>query len=139
MKSNGTEQSVIIEYMNLLINFLRPIRLDQTQLCSYLTNFLFFWIDAPVCKSDKSEVVGVSKGERVSIKCELDSDPEDVSFRFAIKQTLFIESLMSFCIIAHMAMRKVWELLISNVALFFRWDLASSGKVDLRFIHMHHF
>ncbi|XP_021946674.2 uncharacterized protein LOC110844711 isoform X2 [Folsomia candida] len=37
---------------------------------------------APVCKSDKSEVVGVSKGERVSIKCELDSDPEDVSFRW---------------------------------------------------------
>lgn len=42
----------------------------------------FEFADAPVCKSERSEVVGVSKGERVSIKCELDSDPEDVSFRW---------------------------------------------------------
>lgn len=37
---------------------------------------------APVCKREKNVIVGVSKGERVTIKCELDSDPDDVSFRW---------------------------------------------------------
>ncbi|CAG7815916.1 unnamed protein product [Allacma fusca] len=39
-------------------------------------------LDAPVCKQAMNVVVGVSKGERVSIKCELEADPEDVNFRW---------------------------------------------------------
>lgn len=39
-------------------------------------------IDTPACKNDKPVIVGVSKGERVSIKCELDADPEDVTFQW---------------------------------------------------------
>ncbi|ODM99240.1 Nephrin [Orchesella cincta] len=37
---------------------------------------------APVCKREKPVIVGVSKGEHVTIKCELDSDPEEVSFKW---------------------------------------------------------
>ena len=38
--------------------------------------------DAPVCKQDRNVIVGVSKGERISIKCELEADPVDVNFRW---------------------------------------------------------
>lgn len=38
--------------------------------------------DAPVCKQERNVIVGVSKGERVSIKCELEADPQEVSFRW---------------------------------------------------------
>ncbi|CAL8090167.1 unnamed protein product [Orchesella dallaii] len=37
---------------------------------------------APVCKREKPVIVGVSKGEHVTIKCELDADPEEVSFKW---------------------------------------------------------
>lgn len=50
----------------------------------FTINFFLYCLalDTPACRNDKPVIVGVSKGERVSIKCELDADPEDVTFQW---------------------------------------------------------
>jgi len=49
---------------------------------AYYKNAFQCFSDAPICKRDQSVIVGVSKGERVTIKCELEADPPEVNFRW---------------------------------------------------------
>ncbi|XP_064469303.1 neural cell adhesion molecule 1-like isoform X2 [Ornithodoros turicata] len=42
---------------------------------------------APVCKSEQKLVYGVSKQESVSVRCDLDADPADVSFRWSFNSS----------------------------------------------------
>jgi len=51
------------------------------------TGVFLLFSDAPVCKQERNVIVGVSKGERVSIKCELEADPQEVSFRWDLATT----------------------------------------------------
>ena len=55
----------------------------------------FVGTDAPVCKQDRNVIVGVSKGERVSIRCELEADPQEVNFRWDLATSGQVRRLQS--------------------------------------------
>ncbi|KAH6919422.1 hypothetical protein HPB50_029591 [Hyalomma asiaticum] len=46
------------------------------------TTALYWLADAPVCKEDQKHIYGVSRHESVSVRCELEADPADVTFHW---------------------------------------------------------
>jgi hypothetical protein len=48
---------------------------------------MIFYLDSPSCKPNQKLVYGVSVGEEVTMSCELDSEPDDVEFRWAFNST----------------------------------------------------
>lgn len=55
-----------------------------------------FHLDAPTCKGIGKSLYGVARGESVNITCELDADPNDVIFHWALNNSVENVELMNF-------------------------------------------
>lgn len=44
--------------------------------------------DAPTCKASQKNLYGVARTEAVNITCDVESDPRDVSFRWALNNSV---------------------------------------------------
>lgn len=51
----------------------------------FLINIIF--AVSPACMSGQKRVYGVGKHEEVNVSCEVDADPDDVSFRWIFNNT----------------------------------------------------
>ncbi|GFW44768.1 uncharacterized protein TNCV_4510821 [Trichonephila clavipes] len=51
---------------------------------------------APTCKASQKTLYGVARGEDVNISCEVESDPKDVSFRWALNNSVENVELLNF-------------------------------------------
>lgn len=60
-----------------------------------LTKYPLF-LDAPTCKASQKSLYGVGMGEDVNISCEVDSDPKDVTFRWALNNSVENVDLQNF-------------------------------------------
>lgn len=47
-----------------------------------------FLLDAPTCRPSQKNLYGVARTETVNISCEVESDPSDVTFRWALNNTV---------------------------------------------------
>lgn len=45
-------------------------------------------LDAPTCRPSQKNLYGVARTETVNISCEVESDPSDVTFRWALNNTV---------------------------------------------------
>ncbi|GIY49980.1 uncharacterized protein CEXT_48051 [Caerostris extrusa] len=50
---------------------------------------------APVCKLSDPKVYGVARTEVVNVTCEVEADPPDVNFRWALNNTLEVVNLQN--------------------------------------------
>lgn len=58
--------------------------------------FFFLFTDAPACKASQKTLYGVARGEVVNISCEVEADPSEVSFRWALNNSVENLELQSF-------------------------------------------
>lgn len=54
----------------------------------YDEGIILFLLDAPTCRPSQKNLYGVARTETVNISCEVESDPSDVTFRWALNNTV---------------------------------------------------
>lgn len=55
---------------------------------SHAEGIILFLLDAPTCRPSQKNLYGVARTETVNISCEVESDPSDVTFRWALNNTV---------------------------------------------------
>lgn len=51
-------------------------------------NLFLVVLDAPTCKASQKSLYGVARTESVNITCEVESDPKDVTFHWALNNSV---------------------------------------------------